>query len=191
MDRNFPGFALIKEIREQRAHLLMRIKSDIVLPLVEALPDGSYASFLSDGACCIPVRVVEYDVKVPGRDGAGDELYALAATLTDWQAYPAAELAACYPGPVGRDRNRHRRGQVRDHRRRALPRPDPALVVPAPGHPGDVGLDHRHPAGPHSGLPAIRHAAAPLTAAPGSAPKRLPLPPGCRSRPPAARPSAR
>ena len=63
-----------------------------------ALPDGSYESFLSDGTCCIPVRVVEYDVKVPGRDGAGDELYALATTLTDWQAYPAAELAACYPG---------------------------------------------------------------------------------------------
>ena len=98
MDRNFPGFALIKAIREQGAHLLMRIKSDIVLPLVKALPDRSYASFLSDGACCIPVRVVEYDVTVPGRDGAGDELYALACTLTDWQAYPAAELAACYPG---------------------------------------------------------------------------------------------
>jgi hypothetical protein len=98
MDRNFPGFALIKAIREQGAHLLMRVKSGIALPLVAALPDGSYASFLSDGACCIPVRVVEYDVKVPGRDGAGDELYALATTLTDWQAYPAAGLAACYPG---------------------------------------------------------------------------------------------
>jgi len=98
MDRNFPGFALIKAIREQGAHLLMRIKSDIALPLVAALPDGSYASFLSDGTCCIPVRVVEYDVTVPGRDGAEDELYALATTLTDWQAYPAAELAACYPG---------------------------------------------------------------------------------------------
>jgi hypothetical protein len=98
MDRNFPGFALVKEIRQQGAHLLMRMKSDIALPLVRALPDGSYLSFLSDGACCIPVRVVEYDVQVPGRDGAEDELYALATTLTDWQAYPAAELAACYPG---------------------------------------------------------------------------------------------
>ena len=98
MDRNFPGIALIKAIREQGAHLLMRVKSDIALPLVAALPDGSYESFLSDGADRIPVRVVEYDVKVPGRDGAEDELYALATTLTDWQAYPAAELAACYPG---------------------------------------------------------------------------------------------
>jgi len=98
MDRNFPGPALIKAIREQGAHLLMRVKSDIALPLVAALPDGSYESFLSDGADRIPVRVVEYDVKVPGRDGAEDELYALATTLTDWQAYAAAELAACYPG---------------------------------------------------------------------------------------------
>jgi len=56
------------------------------------------ASFLTDGASCLRVRVVEYDVTVPGRDGAGDELYALATALTDWQAYPAAELAACYPG---------------------------------------------------------------------------------------------
>ena len=60
----------------------MRIKSDIALPLVAALPDGSHASFLSDGTCCIPVRVAEYDVKVPGRDDAEDELYALATTLT-------------------------------------------------------------------------------------------------------------
>ena len=96
MQPTLPGFALIKEIRERGAHLLMRMKSDIALPLVRALPDGSYASFLSDGASCIPVRVVEYDVTVPGRDGE-DELYALATTLTDWKAYPAAELAACYP----------------------------------------------------------------------------------------------
>ena len=41
MDRNFPGFALIKAIRAQGAHLLMRMKSDIVLPLLKALPDGS------------------------------------------------------------------------------------------------------------------------------------------------------
>ena len=172
MDRNFPGFALIKAIREQGAHLLMRIKSDIVLPLVKALPDGSYASFLSDGACCIPVRVVEYDVKVPGRDGAGDELYALATTLTDWQAYPAAELAACYPGRwaatetvIGEDKS-----AITDAG--PFPRSDPALVVPAPGHPGDVGLDHRHPAGPHPRLP--RHPgrrSRPARRCPGSAPK--------------------
>jgi hypothetical protein len=97
MDRNFPGFALIAQIRREGAHLLMRVKSDLLLPLAGALPDGSYRSFLTDGSTRIPVRVIEYDVKVPGRDGADDELYALATTLMDWQAYPAAGLAGCYP----------------------------------------------------------------------------------------------
>ncbi len=89
IDRNFPGFALIAQIRREGAHLLMRVKSDVSLPLEEALPDGSYRSFLTDGRSRIPVRVIEYDVKIPGRDG-DDELYALATTLMDWRAYPAA-----------------------------------------------------------------------------------------------------
>jgi hypothetical protein len=97
IDRNFPGFELVKDIRAAGAHLLMRVKSDVVLPLLEALPDGSYRSFLAGRDCCIPLRVVEYDVTVPGRDGGEDELFALATTLTDWQAYPAGELAGLYP----------------------------------------------------------------------------------------------
>jgi hypothetical protein len=97
IDRNFPGFGLIMDIRQAGAHLLMRVKSDIVLPLLEALPDGSYRSFLADRDACIPLRVIEYDVAVPGRDGGDGEMYALATTLTDWQAYPAAELAGLYP----------------------------------------------------------------------------------------------
>ena len=43
----------------------MRIKSDVVLPLLQALPDGSYRSFLADRDCCVPLRVTEYDVTVP------------------------------------------------------------------------------------------------------------------------------
>ena len=37
MDRNFPGFALIAQIRREGAHLLMRVKSDLILPLAGAL----------------------------------------------------------------------------------------------------------------------------------------------------------
>ena len=59
IDRNFPGFALIAQIRREGAHLLMRVKSDVSLPLEEALPDGSYRSFLTDGRSRIPVRVIE------------------------------------------------------------------------------------------------------------------------------------
>ncbi len=42
MDRNFPGFALIKAIRAQGAHLLMRIKS---LEAGHRAADGSVAAF--------------------------------------------------------------------------------------------------------------------------------------------------
>ena len=97
LDRNFPGIKLIKDIRAAGAHLLMRIKSDVVLPPLQALPDGSYRSFLADRDCCVPLRVIEYDVTVPGRSGPEEEMFALATTLTDWQAYPAAELAGLYP----------------------------------------------------------------------------------------------
>jgi Insertion element 4 transposase N-terminal/Transposase DDE domain len=97
IDRNFPGLELIKDIRQAGAHLLMRIKSDIALPLLEALPDGSYRSFLAGRDCCIPLRVIEYHVTVPGRDDSEQEMYALATTLTSWQEYPAGELAGLYP----------------------------------------------------------------------------------------------
>jgi hypothetical protein len=94
--RNFPGFELITDIRQAGAHLLMRVRSDIVLPLPEALPDGFCRSFLAGRDCCIPLRVIEYHVAVPGRDGGDGEMYALATTLTGWQAYSAAELAGLY-----------------------------------------------------------------------------------------------
>ncbi len=97
IDRNFPGFELIKEIRAAGAQLLMRMKSNVVLPLLEALPDGSYRSYLAGRDCCIPLRVIEYDVTVPGRGGPEEEMFALATTLTDWQRYPAGELAGLYP----------------------------------------------------------------------------------------------
>jgi Insertion element 4 transposase N-terminal len=97
IDRNFLGFELVKDIRAAGAHLLMRMKSDVALPLLEALPDGSYRSFLAGRDCCIPLRVIEYDVAVPGRDDQDRELFALATTLTDRQAYPAGELAGLYP----------------------------------------------------------------------------------------------
>lgn len=100
MDRNFPGISLIRDIRAAGAHLLMRVKSDILLPLLQPLPDGSYRSFLGDRESCVPLRVIEYDVAVPG-SGGDDELFALATTLTDWQAYPAGELAALYPSRWG------------------------------------------------------------------------------------------
>src|SRR5262249_56692909 len=91
------------------ARLLWGVKSDLDLPVLELLPDGSYCSVLvspkiggkarqrlieaacsgeeldQDKARC--VRVIEYEI--PGRDGDGTgELLALITTITDPRQAP-------------------------------------------------------------------------------------------------------
>ena len=97
------------------AALLWRFKSDIRLPALEILPDGSYRSVLVtprakaaarqeliDAARAGQdleeerarhVRVIEYEI--PDRDGE-NELIALVTTITDPLEAPAAALAAAY-----------------------------------------------------------------------------------------------
>jgi hypothetical protein len=99
------------------AALLWRVKSDILLPVLELLPDGSYRSVLVspkitgkkrealltaarrgedlDQDQARVVRVIEYEV--PDREGNGkDELIALVTTILDFREAPAAVLAAGY-----------------------------------------------------------------------------------------------
>ena len=97
------------------AALLWRFKSDIRLPALKILPDGSYRSVLVtprakaaarhelidaaragqdlDEERARHVRVIEYEV--PDRDGE-NELIALVTTITDPLEAPAAALAAAY-----------------------------------------------------------------------------------------------
>jgi hypothetical protein len=116
-DRGFFNWDAWRTAAGTGAALLWRVKSDIRLPVLELLPDGSYRSVLiwpkatpkqrealigaarrgdyldPERAC--PVRVVEYDV--PDRDGDGKgELIALVTTVTDMRRAPAAVLAAAY-----------------------------------------------------------------------------------------------
>jgi hypothetical protein len=93
------------------------VKADLVLPVVELLPDGSYFSVLFrpglhdkarailtaaaragealDDGKAVPVRVVEYSV--PGREGDGKgELIALVTTITDPAQASAQALAEAY-----------------------------------------------------------------------------------------------
>jgi hypothetical protein len=95
VDANFLGGELIAAVRAAGAHLVMRVKAGITLKLVRWLPDGSYLAWLGK-TNPILVRVVEYNVEVPGIDGVS-ELFCLATTLTDGQAYPATEICAAYP----------------------------------------------------------------------------------------------
>jgi hypothetical protein len=116
-DRNFYCFKDWCTAADTGAALVWRVKSDIRLPVLELLPDGSYRSVLVNpkitwnrraalleaagrGQDLEPdqaryVRVIEYDV--PDREGDGnDDLIVLVTTITDTRLGPARELALAY-----------------------------------------------------------------------------------------------
>jgi hypothetical protein len=116
-DRNFYNWADWRTAAASGAQLLWRVKSDLSLPALETLPDGSYAALLVnpgvkgkarteliararaggelDAERARVVRVIEY--QVPDRDGDGTgELICLITTITDHAAAPAMMLAAAY-----------------------------------------------------------------------------------------------
>lgn len=148
-DRGFYSFAAFNTAAATGAQLLWRVKADLRLPLIEALPDGSYLSVLIepkilgktrealvaaartgddlDPAKAVLVRVVEYTV--PDRTGDGkDELIALITTILEVPAAPAQILAQTY-----HDRWEHETGndQLKTHLRgpgRVLRSKSPDLV---------------------------------------------------------------
>jgi hypothetical protein len=95
MDRAFPGVELWKGYTGAGAHLLLRARSVVARRPVELLPDGTYLARMSLGGQRashpggVTVRVIEYRVD-------GGEVIRLLTDLTDWQAFPAMELAALY-----------------------------------------------------------------------------------------------
>jgi hypothetical protein len=116
-DRNFYNWADWCTAADTGAHLLWRVKADLLLPVLEFTADGSYTSVLINprirgkarqalidaaaaGRDLDPqrarvVRVVEYTV--PDREGDGaDELICLITTITDPHTAPAALLAQTY-----------------------------------------------------------------------------------------------
>ena len=123
-DRGFYSFALWSACAAAGAHLLWRVSSTVRLPVVRALPDGSFLSRVNDPAQArlrsirncnnrrrgsslpqeagplpgsVTVRVIEFTVKVALDDGAArTERYRMITTLLDWRAFPAPELAAGY-----------------------------------------------------------------------------------------------
>jgi Insertion element 4 transposase N-terminal len=116
-DRNFYSWGDWCAAADTGAALLWRVKSDLRLPVLQLLPDGSYRSVLVspkvtgkareqlieaagrgedlDPGKARHVRVIEYEV--PDRDGGGKgELIALITTITDPRQAPAAVLAQAY-----------------------------------------------------------------------------------------------
>jgi hypothetical protein len=122
-DRGFYSYQLWNAAAGTGADLLWRVRAGTHLPVVHPLPDGSWLTHVNDPRAVtarlrkngmrrrrgstlpaetgplpgITVRVIEFTVTVT-TDGGGTrtELYRLLTTLTDWRAYPAADLAAGY-----------------------------------------------------------------------------------------------
>jgi Insertion element 4 transposase N-terminal/Transposase DDE domain len=122
-DRNFYGYRLWTAAAATGADLLWRVKSSMPLPVVQALPDGSWLTRIPDPAAAqarrrkngkrrrrgsklppdtgplpgITARTIEFWLTVTTDDGAvRTERYRLITTLAGHRAYPAAQLAAGY-----------------------------------------------------------------------------------------------
>jgi Insertion element 4 transposase N-terminal len=116
-DRAFYSWKDWRTAADTGAALLWRMKANVLLPVLQMLPDGSYRSVLIDPRItgrkrealiaaardggdldedqARPVRVIEYDV--PDREGDGkDELIVLVTTITDFRAATAQALAGTY-----------------------------------------------------------------------------------------------
>jgi hypothetical protein len=103
MDRGFFSFDMMQRIKETGADVLLRARKDIMLPVMETLPDGSWRSELNTWRRAersggnpldpIPARVVRY--RLEGVENS-DETYTLVTTILDPERAPASDLAALY-----------------------------------------------------------------------------------------------
>jgi len=101
-DRGFNGYEHWRAARTTGAHLLWRCAANRQLPVIKALPDGSFISQIKPGkelarrdasALAITVRVIEYTL--PATHGEHTR-YRLLTSLLDPTQAPALELAAIY-----------------------------------------------------------------------------------------------
>lgn len=114
-DRGFYSYQLWQQILEAGAAMVFRVSSQLVLPVLQAYPDGSYRSVLLDRAIQRQVRkraakaaadahrvlteagtacrVVEYMVT---NRGGETETFCLITSILDYHDAPAHELAALY-----------------------------------------------------------------------------------------------
>ena len=101
-DRNFLSYDLVRQVRQRGAHLLARIKRNLVFRPLQRLRDGSYLANLypsswhrdqDEGG--IKVRIIEYTFDDPGRPGSGEK-HRLLTTLLSATDHPAKRLIMLY-----------------------------------------------------------------------------------------------
>ncbi len=109
-DRNFLSHGLLKEVLGAGVHVLWRAKSDVGLPVLKVLPDGTYVSRIADPAAArkmrrrgadpqdipgIPVRVIEYTVE-SGDGTESSETFTLVTDILDPGLLTCEQAAAGY-----------------------------------------------------------------------------------------------
>src|SRR2546421_1669604 len=101
-DRGFLSYDNVSQVLFQGAHLLARIKKNLVFIKRKCLPDGSYlvklyrsAKDRSRDRDGIELRLIEYTFHDTARKGSG-ERHRLLTTLLDWRKDPAKTLIELY-----------------------------------------------------------------------------------------------
>ena len=101
-DRNFLSYQTVSEVRQRKAHLLARIKKNLIFEPIRVLGDGSYLAKMYRSSYDrqkdrngILVRIIEYTFEDPGRPGSG-ESHRLLTTLLDEELDPAKALIVVY-----------------------------------------------------------------------------------------------
>lgn len=101
-DRNFLSFKNVTQVLARKAHLLTRIRSNLIFEPIQELADGSYTAKLyrtpwarkKDRGGML-VRIVDYTLNDPNRPSK-EEMHRLLTTLLDAQEYPALDLVELY-----------------------------------------------------------------------------------------------
>jgi hypothetical protein len=99
-DRGFFSYSLWLQAASRQAALAWRVKTNMLLPCIKRLDDGSYLSEIyptpkdrRNKNAAIAVRVIEYTI---GGLSDNETLYRLITTVLDPQEAPAVELAGLY-----------------------------------------------------------------------------------------------
>lgn len=101
-DKNFFKYDHVRQVIEQKAHLLARVKTGLILRPIQHLSDGSYLAKIYRRPWArdrdlggIIVRVIDYTLDEPRRKGHGEK-HRIITTLLDPIAHPAAALVELY-----------------------------------------------------------------------------------------------
>ncbi len=101
-DRSFLSYDLVHQVRQRGAHLVARIKNNLVFRPLRRLGEGSYLAKLyrsprhrdrDQGG--IQVRIIEYTLSDPNRPGSGEK-HRLLTTLHSAARHPAKRLILLY-----------------------------------------------------------------------------------------------